>query len=51
MSKIRLSNKEPKKRPMLTSKEKKIAKHVKKQGPDVRPISQRAHDAARIAAF
>jgi hypothetical protein len=35
MSKIQQSNKEPKKRPILTPKEKKAAKHAKKQAPDV----------------
>jgi hypothetical protein len=39
MSKLQQSNKEPKKQPVLTPKEKKAAKQVKKQAPDVsRPI-------------
>jgi|GEM_PF-625778 len=35
MSKIRQSNKEPKKQAVLTAKEKKTAKQTKKQAPDV----------------
>ncbi len=35
MGKVRQSNKETKKQPALTPKEKKVAKQTKKQGQDV----------------
>jgi hypothetical protein len=35
MGKTRQSNKEPKKQPVLTPKEKKAAKQTKKHAPDV----------------
>ncbi len=38
MSKARQSNKEAKKQPLLTAKEKKIAKQAKKHAGDVIPI-------------
>jgi hypothetical protein len=51
MSKIRQSNKEPKKQPMLTPKEKKTAKQAKQHAPDLRLISQGVRGAARKAMF
>ncbi len=41
MSKSQRSNKEAKKRPLLTAKEKKAAKQVKKRGTDVVPFIAR----------
>lgn len=38
MSKIPKSNKEVKKRPVLTPKEKKAAKHLKKHAGDLAPL-------------
>lgn len=38
MSKTQKSNKEMKKRPVLTPKEKKAAKHLKKHAGDISPL-------------
>lgn len=40
MSKIRRNNKEPRKPPLMTPKEKKAAKQVKKHAGDVTPLVQ-----------
>ena len=41
MSKLRKSNKEPKKQAVMTSKEKKAAKHAKKHASDFTPLITR----------
>jgi len=41
MGKIRQSNKETKKQPLLTPKEKKVAKQVKKHSSDIVPMVPR----------
>lgn len=41
MSKARQSNKEAKKQPVMTPKEKKAAKHSKKQAGDIVPLVTR----------
>ena len=41
MSKLRRGNKESKKQPLLTFKEKKAAKHAKKHATDPEPLIRR----------
>jgi hypothetical protein len=41
MSKIRQGNKESKKAPLLSSKQKKAAKHTKKHAEDAAPLLSR----------
>ena len=38
MSKLRQNNKEAKKQPLMTPKEKKAAKHAKKHASDITPL-------------